>query len=146
MVHADTVNVSSPGIKSKNRFAAEPGARALALFVASYREPKLGRSLFELAITAVPLAALWVGMWYSLELGYWLTLLLAIPASGFLLRLFMIQHDCGHGAFFRNRQMNDWLGRTLGVVTLTPYEVWRRNSCLAPRHHRQSGPAGDGRH
>jgi len=134
------VNVSSPnvspGIKSKNRFAAEPSARALALFVAGYREPKLGRSLFELAITAVPLAALWIGMWYSLELGYWLTLLLAIPASGFLLRLFMIQHDCGHGAFFRNRQMNDWLGRTLGVVTLTPYEVWRKTHAL---HHATTG-------
>ncbi len=108
----------------------------MALFVAGYREPMLGRSLFELGVTVVALIALWVAMWFSLEVGYWLTLLLAVPASGFLLRLFMIQHDCGHGAFFRQRQMNDWLGRTLGVVTLTPYDVWRRTHAL---HHSTTG-------
>ncbi len=61
-------------------------------------------------------------MWATLDVGYWLVLPLAIPAAGFLVRLFMIQHDCGHGSFFRHRQANDWTGRIIGVLTLTPYD------------------------
>ena len=64
---------------------------------------------------------LWALMWAADYLGFWwLTLLLAIPAAGFLVRLFMIQHDCGHGAFFGSRLANDWIGRALGVLTMTP--------------------------
>ena len=72
--------------------------------LARYREPDTARSVAEIAITALPLVGLWFAMWASLHLvGYWLTLLLAIPAAGFLVRLFMIQHDCSHGAFFGRR-------------------------------------------
>ena len=63
-------------------------------------------------------------------------LLLTIPAGGFLLRLFLIQHDCGHGAFFSSRRCNDWLGRSLGVLTLTPYYYWRRSHAI---HHASTG-------
>jgi omega-6 fatty acid desaturase (delta-12 desaturase) len=101
-----------------------------------YREPDKLRALFELGVTAFALACSWVLMWLSLDVGYWLTLLLAIPASGFLVRLFMIQHDCGHGAFFRQRAINDWVGRVLGVLTLTPYDYWKRNHAI---HHATSG-------
>src|SRR6185312_11646886 len=97
----------------------------LAQLVARYREPSRARSLFELAITVGPLVLLWAAMWWSfLHVGYWLTLLLAVPAAGFLVRVFMIQHDCGHGAFFRRRVTNDWVGRILGILTFTPYDVW----------------------
>ena len=72
----------------------------------------------------------------ALEVSYWLSLLLALPAAGFLLRLFLIQHDCGHGTFFRNRLTNDWVGRVLGVITLTPYDLWRRSHAT---HHATSG-------
>ena len=75
-------------------------------------------------------------MWASLEIGYWLCLLLSVPAAGFLVRLFMIQHDCGHGSFFRRRLVNDWVGRVIGVVTLTPYDFWRRTHAI---HHANSG-------
>jgi omega-6 fatty acid desaturase (delta-12 desaturase) len=75
-------------------------------------------------------------MWVTLDLGYWLCLLLALPAAGFLVRLFMIQHDCGHGAFFRHRLANDWVGRLIGVLTLTPYDFWRRTHAT---HHATSG-------
>src|SRR3954469_8066252 len=101
-----------------------------------YSEPSVRRSLFELAVTAAPLLLLWVLMWLSLDVGYWLTLLLAIPAAGFMVRLFIIQHDCGHGAFFRNRTANSWTGRVLGVLTLTPFDYWKRNHAL---HHATSG-------
>jgi acyl-lipid omega-6 desaturase (Delta-12 desaturase) len=75
-------------------------------------------------------------MYVGLANGWWLSLLLAVPAGGFLLRLFLIQHDCGHGAFFRRRGMNDWLGRVLGVLTLTPYSYWSRSHA---RHHASTG-------
>ena len=66
----------------------------------------------------------------------WLTLLISVVNAGFLLRLFCIQHDCGHGAFFDNRTLSDWVGRVIGVLTLTPYDVWRRSHSL---HHSHSG-------
>jgi omega-6 fatty acid desaturase (delta-12 desaturase) len=86
-------------------------------------------------VTGCALLLGWGLMWLSLGIGYWLTLLLAVPTAGFLVRLFMIQHDCGHGAFFRQRFANDWIGRVLGVLTLTPYDYWRRNHAL---HHATS--------
>jgi omega-6 fatty acid desaturase (delta-12 desaturase) len=68
--------------------------------LARYREPSRTRSVTELVITIVPLVLLWTLMWAALDLGYWFCLVLAVPAAGLLVRLFMIQHDCGHGAFF----------------------------------------------
>ena len=121
------------------RRPAEPDARHWALALAPYREPNLARSLAELFVTAVPFVALWLLMLLSLRYSYWLCLLLAVPAAGFLVRLFMIQHDCGHGSFFRGRLANDWLGRTLGVLTLTPYGYWRRTHAM---HHATSGHLG----
>lgn len=111
-------------------------ARALTRNLMRYREPNHGRSAVEILITVVPLAGLWFLMWLSLHIGYGLVLALAVPAAGFLVRLFMIQHDCGHGSFFRNRLMNDWLGRVIGVFTLTPYDFWRRTHAA---HHASSG-------
>jgi len=100
-----------------------------------YCEPNVKRALFELAVTAIPLGLLWVLMWLSLDVSYWLTLLLAVPAAGFMVRLFIIQHDCGHGAFFRQRAANSWVGRVLGVLTLTPYDYWKHNHAV---HHSTS--------
>jgi omega-6 fatty acid desaturase (delta-12 desaturase) len=111
-------------------------AGAWARIVAAYREPDHARSIFELAITIVPLILLWAAMWWALSFSYWLCLLLAVPAAGFLVRLFMIQHDCGHGAFFRQRSLNDWFGRAIGVFTLTPYDFWKRTHSI---HHASFG-------
>jgi omega-6 fatty acid desaturase (delta-12 desaturase) len=110
--------------------------RALAQSLARYRQPNHGRSVVEILITVVPFILLWLSMWLSLHLGYGLYLLLAVPAAGFLVRLFMIQHDCGHGSFFRHRLANDWVGRVIGVITLTPYDFWRRTHSI---HHATSG-------
>jgi acyl-lipid omega-6 desaturase (Delta-12 desaturase) len=110
--------------------------RAWAPILARYREPNCARSTVELAITVVPFVLLWILMWAALGSGYLVGLLLAVPAAGFLVRLFMIQHDCGHGAFFRRRRANDWVGRIIGVLTLTPYDFWRHSHAL---HHANSG-------
>jgi acyl-lipid omega-6 desaturase (Delta-12 desaturase) len=112
-------------------------ARDLTQILVRYRAPSCMRSIVELVITAGPLILLWLLMWATLGLGYyWLCLLLAVPAAGFLVRLFMIQHDCGHGAFFHRRFANDWVGRVIGVLTLTPYDFWRRAHAV---HHATSG-------
>lgn len=116
--------------------AAAAPSRDWTKTLGQYREPHHGRSLFEIAVSAIPFVALWVLSWMALSVGYWLSLLIAIPAAGFLLRLFMIQHDCGHYAFFKTRGANDWTGRILGIVTLTPYDVWRRSHAA---HHATSG-------
>jgi omega-6 fatty acid desaturase (delta-12 desaturase) len=121
------------------RRPAESDPRQWVMALAPYREPSLARSVVELVVTVVPFVALWLLMLLSLSYSFWLCLLLAVPAAGFLVRLFMIQHDCGHGSFFRRRIANDWLGRVLGVLTLTPYGYWRRTHAM---HHATSGHLG----
>jgi omega-6 fatty acid desaturase (delta-12 desaturase) len=112
-------------------------ARRWTRILVNYGKPDPARSLAELAITALPLVALWTAAWFVYSLGHaWASLLIAIPAAGFLLRLFMIQHDCSHGAFFRDRLANDWVGRVIGVLTLTPYDCWRRSHAI---HHATTG-------
>jgi len=111
-------------------------ARDLLKALARYREPDHGRSTLELIVTGVPFVVLWAAAWWALSVSYWLALAVSVPAAGFLVRLFLIQHDCGHGAFFRRRAINDWVGRVLGVMTMAPYYVWRRDHAT---HHATSG-------
>ena len=104
--------------------------------LAKYREPSTRRSIFELLVTLVPFALLWGLAWASMSISYWLAFGLSILNGLFLVRLFCIQHDCGHASFFHSRKVQDWVGRCLGVLTLTPYDVWRRTHAL---HHAQHG-------
>ncbi len=104
--------------------------------LAAYRHPSNRRAIIEVAVTAIPFVALWVMMAFLAQYSLWLVLLLAVPTAGFMVRLFMIQHDCGHGAMFSSRRVNDWVGRILGVITLTPYDFWRQSHAL---HHAGSG-------
>ena len=122
--------------RAPNTPDASADSLALARMLASYREPNCARSVFELAITMMPFILIWVLMWAALYNGYWISLLLVVPAAGLLVRLFMIQHDCGHGSFFRHRLANDWVGRIIGVFTLTPYDFWKRSHS---HHHASSG-------
>lgn len=114
--------------------ATEP--RAWAPILARYRDPEFKRSLFEIIVTAGPLFLIWGVAAAAVKAGWWWGLLLAFPAALFLVRLFMIQHDCGHGAFFRSKTLNDWVGRLIGVLTLTPYDYWRKTHAI---HHGTSG-------
>jgi omega-6 fatty acid desaturase (delta-12 desaturase) len=129
------VNVLSDGPKA-GASDAQIDMRALTHDLARYRQPNHGRSLVEILITVGPFILLWLLACLSLRVGYGFYLLLAIPAAGFLVRLFMIQHDCGHGSLFRHRLVNDWVGRVIGVLTLTPYDFWRRAHGV---HHATSG-------
>jgi omega-6 fatty acid desaturase (delta-12 desaturase) len=111
-------------------------ARDWIKVLSKYREPSTTRSFYELAVTLGPFAALWALAWWSLSVSAWLTLAISFCNAAFILRLFAIQHDCGHASFFKNRTLSDWTGRMLGVLTLTPYDVWRRDHSM---HHSASG-------
>ena len=115
----------------------ERAGKQWAEILAPYGVADPKRSAVELFFTAVPFLLLWALMLFCLErFGYWACLPLAVPAAGFLVRLFMIQHDCGHGSFFPDRTTNDRIGRIIGVLTLTPYGYWRRTHAV---HHATTG-------
>jgi len=119
-----------------NTADAVPDARAWSGILAPYREPNSVRSVIELVITVVPFILLWTLAWASLAVSYWASFGFIVLTAGFLVRLFALQHDCGHGSLFRSRRVNDWVGRVLGVFTLTPYDVWRRDHAI---HHAGAG-------
>ncbi len=114
----------------------DPDDRRWTRILGAYREARRARSLFEIATTAVPFMLFWGGALALAALGHWWGVVLALPAAAFLVRLFMIQHDCGHGTLFRHRRANDWIGRAIGVFTLTPYDYWRRTHAV---HHASAG-------
>lgn len=94
------------------------------------------RSIFQLVTTATAFFALLMFMGAVSQNYYWVTLLLAVVGGGLLVRLFIIQHDCGHGSFFKTRAANDLLGRSLSVLTLTPYASWSQGHAA---HHASTG-------
>ncbi len=105
--------------------------------LAAYQKPDLSRSVLEIVCTVIPLAVFWgAALWFSLTNKAWAALLCCVPASVFLVRMFLIQHDCGHQSFFRSSFLNNWVGRLIGVITFTPYDVWRRTHAI---HHASSG-------
>ena len=104
--------------------------------VAEYQTPHTWRSWWQVINTLVPFFLLLILMVLSLEVSYWLTLLLAIPTAGFFARTFIIFHDCGHGSFFKSKRANDTLGFITGILTLTPYYRWRHDHAV---HHASVG-------
>lgn len=94
------------------------------------------KGIWQLVNTLVPCLALWVLMFLSLRVSYWLTLALAVPTAAFQVRTFIIFHDCGHGAFFRSRRANTIIGFFTGVLTLTPHHRWWGDH---RRHHATTG-------
>jgi acyl-lipid omega-6 desaturase (Delta-12 desaturase) len=102
-----------------------------------YARPTLGKSLMDLATSVVPYLALWVLMYMALDPSYLLVVILTIPAAGFLVRTYIVFHDCAHGSFLPSRRANAWLGAILGLMTFTPFAKWRHEHAV---HH---GTAGD---
>jgi len=106
--------------------------------LARFAAPSLPRALWQLANTLVPFAALWFAMAWLVTRDaspLW-PALLVIPTAGFYVRLFILQHDCSHGSFFRNARANRWVGATLGVLTLFPFAYWKKTHDI---HHATSG-------
>lgn len=101
-----------------------------------YARSHFGKATWQLASTLTLYALTWYLGLRALEISWILTLVLAVPAAGLLVRLFIIQHDCGHGSFFRSRRANEMVGSAIGVLTLTPFHYWRRTHAV---HHATSG-------
>jgi len=104
--------------------------------LAPYKQASWGPALFQLFNTLTPFVLLWGLMAWNISHLPWLNALLVIPAAFLFTRLFIFQHDCGHGAFFPSRQANNALGAVLGVITLFPYGYWRRTHAI---HHATAG-------
>ena len=104
--------------------------------LAPYARPRLGRSLLDLATSVVPYLALSVLMYLALDVSYLLVLALAIPASGFLLRTYIVFHDCAHGSFLPSKRANTWLGVVLGLLVYSPFQSWRHSHAV---HHATAG-------
>src|SRR6266480_6278112 len=104
--------------------------------VARYQKPSVGRGVWQLVNTLVPFAALWYLMYLCLAVSYWLVVPLAILAGAFLVRVFIIHHDCGHGSFFKSQRANHILGAITGLLTFTPFLHWRWEHAV---HHSSSG-------
>ena len=104
--------------------------------VAQYQMPSKWKSIWQFTNSFFPFIAIWYLMYLSLDVSYWLTLAMAFPAAGFIARLFIIQHDCGHGSFFNSQKANNYLGMFISVFTLTPYHYWRKSHAI---HHASAG-------
>jgi len=112
--------------------------------VAKYQQPDVRMSIWQVVNSFGGLFIFWILMYFSLNIGYWLTLLLAIPAAGFMVRIFIIQHDCGHGSFFKSKRANDAVGITCGVFTLVAYKYWRKQHAIHHAHHAELEERGVG--
>jgi acyl-lipid omega-6 desaturase (Delta-12 desaturase) len=104
--------------------------------VAKYAKPDMRRSLWQVANTLIPYFVLWGLMIWSVQVSYWITLGLSVLAAGFLMRTFIIFHDCGHGSFFKSKKANDFVGRITGFLNFTPYYRWKHDHAI---HHATAG-------
>lgn len=125
---------------SNHAIAAPDEARPVPAYwkqiVARYQRPSAGRAAWQIVNTLVPYGTLWCLMHLALAWSYWLVVPLAILAGGFLVRVFIIFHDCGHGSYLKSRRANDVLGFLTGVLTFTPYHHWRWEHAI---HHASAG-------
>lgn len=110
--------------------------KSILKLIAPYRIPSNRSSIWQLVNTVLPYMLLWIAMAYIINYSWWYILPLIILASGFTVRMFIIFHDCGHGAFFRSKTASDIVGTLLGILTFTPYHRWHHAHLI---HHRTAG-------
>jgi acyl-lipid omega-6 desaturase (Delta-12 desaturase) len=125
-------NVPDPGVAMPRALTKPVRAPALA----EYARPRLARSMLGITTSVMPYLALAALMYLMLNVSYWLTLLLAVPAAGFLVRTFVVFHDCAHGSFMPSKRANATVGRVLGLFVLSPFRRWRHDHAV---HHASSG-------
>lgn len=104
--------------------------------VAHYQTPDVWKSIWQIVNTFIPYVGLWILIVYSLSVSYWLTAFLIVLAAGFLVRLFIIFHDCGHGSFFKTKRTNTIVGAFFGILAFTPYLKWHK---MHMQHHATVG-------
>lgn len=112
--------------------------------IANYTAPDTGRAAWQVVTSFGGLFLCWTLMYFSLTIGYWLTLLLSLPAAGFMFRIFIIQHDCGHNSFLGTRRANNLVGMACSLFTLVPYKHWRKSHAIHHAHHAELEERGIG--
>jgi omega-6 fatty acid desaturase (delta-12 desaturase) len=142
---ADILGVGETSARNERRNMSEasparqnlaPDPQAWRASVAKYETPHLGRGVMQIATTLLPYFTICYLMYLSLGISYWITLALSIPAAGFLIRSFIIAHDCGHGSFFKSRKANEIVGIVTDLLLFTPYHHWRQDHA---KHHATAG-------
>ncbi|MBC8479065.1 MAG: fatty acid desaturase [FCB group bacterium] len=104
--------------------------------VSQYEMPDTWRSIWQITNTILPYIILFYLMLISFSISIWFTLILSIPTAGFMVRTFILFHDCGHGSFFKSRKANMILGNVTGILTFTPYQAWKHDHAI---HHATAG-------
>jgi len=132
------LSTGAPGDAGRPKIPEQPRLHDERQLCARFAKPSMPRALWQLGSTLPLFVLLWSLMAWSIEAGraYGWTLLLALPAAGMYVRLFIIQHDCGHGSYFAARRANQWLGACLGLITLFPFGYWKKTHAV---HHGTSG-------
>ncbi len=110
--------------------------RSWEKIVMKYNHPSLLRSIWQICNSVIPYIFMWYVMYRSLQYSYWITLLLSLLATGFLIRIFIIFHDCGHRSFFVSKRANNIVGMIMGIIALTPFHKWHHQHWI---HHSTSG-------
>ena len=113
-----------------------PGEESWRRILAPYMVPRLDLSLLNLLTSVGAYLALFAAMCYALRISDWLVLALAVPAAGFLIRTFIVFHDCAHASFLPSKRANAWVGSVLGVILWMPFGAWRHEHAV---HHATSG-------
>lgn len=134
------MTTATASVRAQPGNAEEPDEQADPLWreaIAPYAQPRPALTALDILTAPIAYLALWPVMYLALDVSYWLTLLISIPAAGFLLRTFILFHDCTHGSLFRSRRANLWFGRFFGLLVLHPFACWRHSHAV---HH---GSAGD---
>jgi omega-6 fatty acid desaturase (delta-12 desaturase) len=128
-----TARSANRELPTKNASTMRPSWRER---LSPYEQTHLGRALMDLATSALPYVALSALMYFTLSISYLLALALAVPAAAFLVRTFIVFHDCSHGSFFESRRANAWMGISLGLLLYSPFVRWRHDHAI---HHASSG-------
>jgi omega-6 fatty acid desaturase (delta-12 desaturase) len=126
------VKENRESLASKN----QPDVSDWKNIIAEYQNASTGRAVWQIVNTLVPYVLLWCIMYFTVSVSWWLTLPLALLSGGFLIRLFIIFHDCGHGSFFKSKRANNIWGFVSGLLTFTPFHHWRWEHAI---HHATSG-------
>ena len=127
---------AAPSTRTRGDVTPRPAGPSWPQLLAPYARPRFGRSMADLATSVLPYLALSFLMYRLMDVSYLLVLLVAIPAAGFLVRSFIVFHDCSHGSFLKSRRANMWLGTALGLLVYSPFLRWRHDHAV---HHATSG-------
>ncbi len=120
----------------EERKAATTAVPAWKAVVTKFEKPSLSRAIWQMVNTLVPYVGLWCLMFFTVQVSWWYTVPLAILAAGFVVRAFIIFHDCGHGSYFASRRANNVVGFITGLIAFTPYYQWRWEHAI---HHATNG-------